>query len=204
LAKIDLSPVYEDKTVYIIGGGPSIEETDFTPLHDKPCIGVNCAFNLGTWIDIIFFGDCRTYTWHEDKFEQWPNRIITKCATLKNHPKIEYIPSCDRHNLCLNHNKVAWPDGNNRGANSGSASINLAIHLGATKIILVGFDMKKQGDKHNYHDLYQDKHTPRDDVYNRFQRHFLNIAKETNIEIMNANPNSALKAFPKDKLENLI
>jgi len=201
MAKVDLTPIFNNKTVYIIGGGPSIQDTDLAPLYNKPCIGVNCAFNLGTWIDIIFFGDCRTYNWQEDKFEQWPNRLITKCASLKDHPKIEYIPECEKHSICLNHKAIAWPCG--KGANSGAAAINLAIHLGAKKIVLVGFDMKKQGDKHNFHDLYKKHHTPKDDVYNKFQKHFLNIAKETNIEIINANPNSALKAFPKDNLKNL-
>ena len=40
---------------YIIGGGPSIAETNLSLLRDKFVIGVNMAYKLGNWLIFGFF-----------------------------------------------------------------------------------------------------------------------------------------------------
>jgi len=56
--------------------------------------------------------------------------------------------------------------------------------------------------KHHYHDYY--KKQPRNDIYSRFMMHFEAIAKETDVTILNANPDSALNCFPKVRLEDIL
>lgn len=188
--------------IFIIGGGPSINETNLDLIKDKFVLGTNSAFKLGTWVDICFFVDARFHKWNQEELDKWPNRIITTCEEFKNHSKIEYYKAFDKAGLCKHSDKIARP---NKGKNVGSSSIDLAIKLGGKRIILIGFDMKMKNGRHNYHNDHN--HTPRDDVYNNFFRHFNGIVEELpdfGAEVINATPDSALKVFPKKSLESII
>ena len=57
--------MWRDETVFIIGGGPSLAEMDLSPIHSRPVIGVNNAYALGPWVDVIFFGDA--HWWPHNK-----------------------------------------------------------------------------------------------------------------------------------------
>lgn len=86
--------------------------------------------------------------------------------------------------------RVAW----NR--NSGASAINLAWHLGASKVVLYGFDMRDvDGESHWHNDHQSKKPSP----HARFLRCFPAIkrdAERLGIEIINASPGSAIKEFP--------
>lgn len=180
---------------FIIGGGPSVKDIDFTPIKHEFIIGVNEAFRLGTWIDLWFFADSDIFKTHKKEIETWPNRIASCAGAAKGHKKIEYYYRCREHVLCTEYNKLSFPA---RGANSGATAINLAIREGFEQIILFGFDMQVVDGKHNFHDYYQKQ--PRPDAYDRFTEVIEEIAKEATVEIINANPNSALNCFPKKKI----
>lgn len=188
-------------SIYIIGGGPSVAETNLDLIKDKFVIGTNAAFRLGTWVDVCLFIDCRFQKWNADELEAWPNQIITTCPTLKDHPKIEVYKKCTTCGICHHEGYLAQPD---KGKNAGATAIDLAIKLGAKRIVLIGYDMEAKQGKHNYHSYHN--HTPRNDVYNRFFLHFKKIKEELpeGIEIINATPDSALQLFPKAKLEDIV
>lgn len=186
------------KRCFIIGGGPSVAETNLDLIKKEFVIGVNEAFRLGKWVDLWMFGDSDLFKTHREDIEKWPNRIVSCAGATRRHKKIEYYNRCKKHNICYEHGNLAWPSGS---ANSGATAINLAIKEGFDSVVLIGFDMKVVNGKHHYHDYY--KKQPRDDAYERFMLHFEDIAKEAKVEILNANPDSALPFFPKINLEDL-
>ena len=187
----------EDKVI-IIGGGPGFKGINIATLKDKHIIGVNAAYKLGSWIDILFFGDYRFYEWNRIELEKWPNRIITCCTRLKNHPKIEYLEPIDSQKIDTdNLTSISWPT-KNGGANSGGAAICLAAKLGAKNIFLLGFDGQPVNGQHHWHNYY--KMPNRNWIYSRFNRFFKVIAQdalECNINIYNVNPSSAIPYFKK-------
>ena len=185
---------------FIIGGGPSIKDTNLDLVKDRYVIGVNAAFRLGTWVNVCFFGDNRFYQNQISYLEKWPNRIVSCAPKAKNNKKIEYLKRCQKHPLCTERDKIYFPS---RGANSGAAAINLAIREGAKEVILLGFDMQTVNGQHNYHKYHN--HNPNDKVYDRFIQSFENIAKELkNVKVYNATPGSKLKCFPKVDLNEII
>ena len=81
------------------------------------------------------------------------------------------------------------------GANSGFQAVNLAMHKGASRIVLVGFDMRAVGDKtHFFGDHPAPLHNRTD--YRLFIERFREAAKTCRTPIINCTPGSALDAFP--------
>jgi hypothetical protein len=187
------------KRCFIIGGGPSINSVNLDLIKDEYVIGVNEAVRLGTWIDLWFFADSDIYKAHRNDIGKWPNRIVTCAGAAKWDKRVEYYYRCRNHVICYEKKHLAFPQ---EGANSGATALTLAIREGFETIVLLGFDMKTTNGVHHYHSYYS--RMPRDDAYDRFRKHFEDIAKETTCNIINANPDSALDCFPKMKLEDIL
>jgi hypothetical protein len=95
------------------------------------------------------------------------------------------------------------------GNNSGYQAINLAYLFGATRIILLGFDMKVEAGKihffgqHPYHGKNQG---PDNGVMERWRRNFVQLAQDLvdeGVEVINATRSTALKTFSIKTLEEL-
>lgn len=206
--------MWADQTVYIIGGGASVLKTPLHPIHDRCVLGVNNAFTLGPWVDVTFFGD---QAWWEREclaLLRHPGLIVT-CLPGKIFADMKRVKQLTRNNSLLGiHTKtqdqIRW------NQNSGAASINLAILLGAAKVVLLGFDFKtdrKHGlrEGHNWHDFHNQKAAPAQDIYEtKFLKGFKCIARDLEklnnggwhrkVEILNATPGSALDVFPRVSL----
>jgi hypothetical protein len=87
-------------------------------------------------------------------------------------------------------------------------AINLALLLGASRVFLLGFDMKTDGGKTNWHDANISK-TITDASYHRFEKGFVEIVKDLPVvfpgrQIFNCGTDSRLRAFPKMSLEEAL
>jgi len=220
--------------VWILGGGPSLAEqfgipqdvvngvregglpiSTYTPymaaIHDKHVIGVNAAFLIGDWIDMVFFGDFNFYRSYRRSLAAFPGLKVTCDREFANmgyvSENIKYL-SRDRgrfFGITSNPKQVSW---NN---NSGAAAISVAVGAGAKRIILIGFDMRldEDGNKH-WHRAYGKKPVVNNKPGALFQRHLKGFdaikrdAKNRGIEIINASPTSRISQFPKVNLKDLI
>lgn len=226
--------MWEGGECWIIGGGPSLSQQFEVPqdvidkvmsgeesiaayspflssIHGKHIIGVNAAFLLGSWIDIIFFGDGGFY---KNNFKQLDKINKLKIAGNMSAKKIarmrgvKFVGRDHNHNMGITKRKgfISW------NGNSGAAAINLAVHLGATKIYLLGFDMKVGPTKmQHWHAHYgSGKKGPRDPRKLPFHRHLLGFpriaieAKKLGVEIINVSPDSAIKSFKRVSLKEVI
>ena len=91
----------------------------------------------------------------------------------------------------------------NSGGNSGYQAINLAYHLGATRIILLGFDMHHHGGKSHWFGDH-----PKGFINGpptKYIAAFRSIKPEDyGIEILNCSRVTALDAFPRHNLEDVF
>ncbi|MCD6361464.1 MAG: hypothetical protein J7M38_11465, partial [Armatimonadetes bacterium] len=213
--------MWEDGACFIIGGGTSVprlfdvpEEviqkvcarelppSSYSPytsaIHNKHIIGVNNAYQLGEWIDILFFGDNSWYIQHREALKHWAGLKVSCNSSLFSRASYEKddVKCLDRDKehpfgISSDPTKVSW------NGNSGAAAINLAVHLGVKKIFLLGFDMvedTKTGYTH-WHGthLLPDQRAKRLPPFARHLRGFPQIAKdakEIGIEIFNLSPMS--------------
>jgi len=224
--------IWEDGDVWILGGGPSIPKLfnvpdkvikdvvsrKFSPntysqymqsIHNKHVIGVNVAYLLGDWIDMVFFGDSAFFLKHMDGLAEFKGLKVSCASNVASHDWVKYTPKDGKHNkgITKQPHLVSW------NGNSGAAAISVAVHTGAKRVILLGFDMSL-GDIKNqhWHDVYERgpavtekrlKKLP----FNRHLRGFAGIKRDADtmgVEILNCSPNSTIKEFRKVTLEELL
>jgi hypothetical protein len=98
------------------------------------------------------------------------------------------------------------PDGLKHGSNSGYQAIELAIKLGAKRIILLGYDMKCDNGRSHWHN--EPRQADFADVAARSMLpHFESLVsplKALGVNVINATPGSAIECFPKATLEEAL
>ena len=218
---------------WILGGGPSLpgqfgvpEEViqkvfdkelplnTYSPymsaIHEKHVIGVNMAFKIGDWIDMVFWGDKKWYLNNRVELGEFKGLKVTCHPHFANgNFQKENVKSVVKDNahpvgISSDPSKASW------NSNSGAAAISVAANMGATKIVLVGFDMKLGADKkqhwHSEYGIIQ----PREPKHLPFHRHlagFPHIARDARhrgITIINACPDSEIVDFPKMSVADVL
>jgi hypothetical protein len=165
---------------------------------------VNDGYRLGAWPDICLFGDHGWYTVHRPLLALWPGLKVHCCKNDILNPSdgIKYLSRDRNHKVGLTDNphRVAW------GFNTGSSAINLAVHTGVRQIILLGFDMDWPGEKSHWHQGHGNGHRPRPNYAHWIEglKVLAQDARRIGVEILNASPASAIGAFPKVSLREVL
>jgi hypothetical protein len=232
----EVPKMWEGGECWIIGGGPSVSQEFgipeevvsavlsgeqplssyspyLSPIHAKHVLGVNAAFLLGEWIDVMFFGDGGFYT---SNITEMNERTKVKVSCNPNLVKknqifkgIKYVPRDNSHPVGISsrNNMISW------NLNSGAAAIGLAYLLGVKRIYLLGFDMTLgQEGWQWWHRHYTGDKAPKKKDPKRlpFERHLkgfpmvANDARRLGLEIINVSPNSAIKDFKRVKLSDVL
>lgn len=178
--------------------GPSLtpEVADMCRGHDV--VAVNDAWRLIPWAVAVYACDNKWWSHHkgvpEFTGEKWSSH-----GPGANNDKRRVAREYGVR-LVAGRNEAGFstdPTYINHGKNSGFQAINLAMHFGARRIVLVGFDMSvRQGKRHFFGDHPQPLGNFGD--YRRFVPEFDRAAKMLPpwLQIINATPGSALKCFP--------
>lgn len=91
------------------------------------------------------------------------------------------------------------------GGNSGFQALNIAAQFGATRILLIGFDMHAADGVHWYgKNAWKDASNPLDHNYVRWRGAFNKqavVLKRMGIDVINASADSALVCFEKCSVE---
>ena len=176
---------------FILGGGPSLAALDINDLKGRRVIAVNGAYKLANWIDVMFFGDCRWLNQWGKGLLDFAGLKVTTCEQHAGKPGIQWVKRrSSPYGIATDPAMVSW------NLSSGACAINLAVHFGVKRIVLLGFDMRIVDNQHNYHADYP---PVKKDPYGRFLRVFPKIKEDLDakgIECVNATPGSALAVFP--------
>lgn len=192
---------------FIVGGGPSLRDFDFSRLAGELVIGVNRAYEQL---------DCTVLYSMDDCFFEWARRGAFGPAAAD-----RFSGFCGFRVWAHFHGEVptgyfgvklnsdeglprSIADGFSHGNNSGYSALLMAYLLGANPIYLLGFDMKHQDRRTHWHSGYP--HTTPERTLESFKVSFGRIAPElerAGVRVVNLNPDSALDAFPKASFEDL-
>lgn len=190
--------------VVVIAGGPSL-----TPAQVDLCrgrarvIAVKEAARLAPWAETLYFCDEYWFNEHKDEVKKFKGTV----ATL-DHPALKaQVPNLVSYRNDGGSGLCEQPDGLRTGSNSGYQAINLAFHMGAKWILLLGLDMKKSpAGRQHWHDrtrpappiaLYQEVMLP------KFATLVEPLARH-GVEVVNCSPDSLIDCFRKLPIEEAL
>jgi hypothetical protein len=185
--------------------GPSLSEEVAELCRGHNVIAVNDAHRRLPFADVLYACDAPWWKFHkgcpEFKGEKWSSHNVdqnvrddkSECARLYG---IRIVKGRNADGFSLD------PDVIHYGSNSGFQAINLAIHFGCKKIVLVGFDMSGKSHFFGDHPAQLNRSTR----YERYITYYEKAAQlmPKHINIVNANEGSALECFPKMPLHECL
>lgn len=201
----------EGQTVVIVGGGPSLALVDLEPLRGRlTVIGVNNAYQKAPWCEYLFFADARWGHWHAEALEGYFGTLITSTPyelpqSLAKRVRRVRVDRGPRfmwtEPLVMNPSTDVIS-----GADSGAQAIDLAVHMGAVIVVLLGFDMKFRGGRAHWH-----KDHPVKTKFGKYERRYLpqhqrikDVADKLGVTILNATQDSAITCYPRVTLTDVL
>ena len=190
---------WKDQDVFIIGGGPSLTNFQWSLLLKEYTIGCNSAFIHGPDVcNICIFGDPIWFLSFSSELEDYTKigGVVVTNANRHKLPKKEYswLWTMERKMTGLSKDPKAlgW------NGNTGASAINLALLLGVKRIYLLGFDMKRIDNKSNWHTRIIRPAATKPQIYQMFAHQFQRVFRDwkkkfSDCEIFNVTKDSGLK-----------
>lgn len=196
-----------NETVVCIATGPSLTADDCEYVRGRArVIAINDAYRLAPWADAVYGTDARWWHWHKGvqgftgakwslEHSQWWNyrELYPDVQRLRNSGPdgLEHDPTALRN-----------------GRNSGFAAINLAYHYGASRIVLLGYDMQPTGKRQHFWAENNGEHPNKSrSPYAQFRRRFESLVKplqKRGVSVINCTRTTALTAFPCAPLRDVL
>jgi hypothetical protein len=193
-------PLFEGRTVFVIGGGPSLDDLDLEPLRDRATIAVNSAGPLLAPWALLFFRDLRWFFDHRKIVETWPGHVITTNTAAKRQ--------ADRLRLVRTTHFGEFPPADSgllrHGRTSGHIAVALAVAMRARRIVLLGFDCRMVDGRSHFHDEYKGHEMLYSADFLPAWKGWGAAAQKAGVEIINATPDSAVAEFPRAELQALL
>jgi hypothetical protein len=168
---------------------------------------VNDAYKLMPWADALYAADFAWWRTHDGvksfAGERWTSHSV---STQVCDDKSLVAHLYDLNFVNARHGKGFSSDPGcihyGDPEHSGFQAVNLALLMGAPKIVLVGFDYGYQDKAHFFGNHPENLRQPFAHQYGDMARAYR--AVETDVEIVNATPGSNLKRFPTMELSEAL
>jgi hypothetical protein len=183
------------ETVVCLGCGPSLTQADVDLVRGRArVIAINTAYTLAPWADVLYACDSKWWFWHQGA-KDFPGRKLALTPEAQRHfPDVELLRNSGPDGLELKDRGAV-----RAGSNSGHQAINVAVHLGASRILLLGYDMRGG----HFHAPHPDGSAPPFTVcLARFRT--LAAALPAGVQVLNCTRRTALTCFPCVPLEDAL
>jgi hypothetical protein len=191
---------WPEETFVLIGGGPSLTLADVRLVHGHArVIAINDAYRLAPWADVLYAADQQWWTWHNGVPSFTGPKYAIASSDPVTWPDVQVLQNTGQYGLELE------PTGLRAGFNSGYQAINLAVHLGARRIILLGYDMAPaaNGLSHWFGEHPGGKPSPYPQMRDAFDS-LIAPLEALGIWVWNCSRVTALTAFPVMRLEDVF
>lgn len=188
-------------TVVCLGGGPSLTPEDVDACRGKvTAIAVNDAWRLAPWADALIASDAAW--WHVHKgVPTFAGLKFSVSPEAAKWPGVQILRNTGHEGLELD------PTGLRTGRNTGAAAINLAVHFGATRVLLLGYDMEAKNEARSHwfgaHPLPLRGGSPYP-LFRQMCQAMVAPLKAAGVEVVNCSRNTALTCFPRRPLAEVL
>lgn len=184
---------WEGETVFVLASGPSVNDLDLSPLIGRRVIAVKSSHLTWPRADILFFADGRW--WRDPALRPKDfDGLIVSTATEVRDARVKLMKKMPPHALAEERHAVALARTSTTGA------INLAVHMGAARIVLLGVDGKVAADGTRHCHGRKWPWPLKDGCFDQQAAEYAAIAPSAarlGVEILNANPASAIAVWPR-------
>jgi len=197
--------------VAVVASGPTLTALAVAPLRGRvPVVAVNDAIRLVPWADVLYSSDRRWWA------VVGPSRTVQAFTGIKvsigwrpgdasavpKHADVQVLTNTGEAGL------EPDPGGLRTGRHSGYAAINLAVHLGARRILLLGYTLGRVGGQTHFFGAHPAVlHQTTDAQYATFRAAYLTLApalQQRGIEVVNCTPSTHLHTFPNVPLADAL
>jgi hypothetical protein len=191
--------LWPDGTVVILASGPSLSQADIDACGDRAhVLAIKDSIRLAPWAPVLYACDRRWWRAHPETASY--TGLKFGLESVPGRPDVDVLRNTGETGLELD------PTGLRTGRNSGYQAINLAVHLGARRILLLGFDM--QPDAHGQHRWFgSHSYGGQAPPYILFRERMETIVeplRERGVTVINCTPGSALDAFERRPLREAL
>jgi hypothetical protein len=192
-------------TAVCLASGPSLTGADVAYVRNRATvIAINDAIRLAPWAD-VFYSGAREYWTRTER-----GALVRAFRGLK----VRLCLDADGAHLnadgivCLRNTGVQGlecaPTGLRHYQNSGGAAINLAVHLGAARVVLLGYDMGPSNGRHHFHETAPTPHGSPYALFRQLIGSMVGPLARAGVEVVNCSRQSALTCFPRARLEDVL
>lgn len=166
----------------VLATGPSMSQEVADSIRGRArCVAVSDAYRLAPWADALASTDYKWWAHHQDA-QDFAGRKFTACPTQQGLLHLERIP------------------GMPSASNSGLLGCRVAAFLGATRILLLGFDFKGS---HFFGAHPEPLGNPTQDRFRIFRDQFKRYAP-MGVDFFNCTPESGLDLYPHATIEEAL
>lgn len=194
--------MWAGRRCFIIGGGPSFRDFDFSILKDELTVGVNMGFLANPTVNLIYDLRLMERLTVDTRWAEYQGaKLWLNSETPNDRNRFASFGVRELYDAVDPYSSQAFwskslASGIYRGNNAGIAALNLAEILGADPIYLMGFDFKGvNGRTTNWHSEYDQKWIQDAAVYRSFVDNFVRMKGSVRGRVINLNSDSALRCF---------
>lgn len=191
--------MWDGQTVFCIAGGPSLTEAQCNSIRGRgPAIGVNDAYRIAPWIDMLYACDGGWWDIHAG-VPDYHGIKITQHEKSAMKYRLRWLRTTGKMGISTDPSTIK------SGRNSGYQALNIAVHTGARRIVLLGYDMRANGKTHWFgdHPAGLQKSSPFQGFIQCFESAVAPL-RELGVEVVNCSPGSALKCFEQRELSEVL
>jgi hypothetical protein len=188
-------------TVVCLGGGPSLTPEDVNRCQGQATvIAINDAYRLAPWADVLYAADARWWKVHQG-VPSFAGLKYSLQPDAARWPGVQILQNTGSEGLEL------APTGLRTGRNGGYQAINLAVSLGATRILLLGYDMQRLPGQPSH---WFGEHPPTLRAYSPYEDFCVMFTmlvaplQQVGVTVINCSRQTALTCFPRMPLEDAL
>lgn len=185
------------ETVVCLGTGPSLMAADVEACRGRArVIAIKDAVRLAPWADVLYGAgaDAGGKTWWRRYGPTLTFAGARYCLDPKAAAWASVLASGPEQGLSADPGALAT------GGHSGYSAINLAVHFGAARIVLLGYDLQATGGRDHFCGPHQHGHSRGHLPFELFRHHFPSIVAPLavrGVSVVNASRETSLTIFPR-------
>ena len=195
-----IPPIYKGVHAIVAAPGPSLTPDVVNTLREVKnkyaIFGVGDVYKVIDFLDEHYACDARWWNVHGEKLNSmYPNLSMWCHDSDGEKYGAKRVHGVGSAGFSTNPSLIHY------GSNSGYQMLNLAYLWGCTKMILVGYNMKKVGSKSHFFTGKREGNLQVNSPYSSFAAKYNTIQKDIRDMIINCTPDSALTAFRVEDLD---